>query len=79
MRKVTGYVNYNVETNCPFCDKLLYLNEFPYTAEQHGEMVEALGLAVFGTNSTPAKRHNVNIQIECCGCKKVFILEFIEY
>jgi hypothetical protein len=78
MRKVTGYVSYDVTTNCPHCDKNLSLNQFPYP-EKHTEMVDALGLAVFGTNSTPAKWHETNIQIECCGCKNTFVLEYIEH
>ena len=77
---VSGSVSYNFYATCPHCRTVLDLNSHPYDDDQesYGPVEDELGLALFGTETKPAKWSGLSIQYRCCHCKKYFILSSIE-
>ena len=73
MKKVTGYIKYEVLVHCPMCDGMLDLAAYPYDQDDEDE----LGLAVFGRVDAPAKWSNLDICYRCNHCKRDFILDDI--
>lgn len=71
-----GVISYKVNVTCPHCAGRLDLNQIPYNEEQENN---DLGLAVFGTDITPAKWSDLDIKYLCSHCKKAFILTRLEY
>lgn len=80
LKKVKGYVTYDVRVECPHCDKTLELNEYPYNDEDqdYAPYEDQLGLEVFGHPDEPAKWKGFQIEYKCCGCKQTFILTELE-
>ncbi len=80
MRKVTGYVTYDVRVKCPHCDKTLQLNQYPYdnNTTEYCTAEDELGIALFGKTNDPAKWKDLDIEYQCCGCNEFFYLGSIE-
>ena len=77
--KATGYVSYQVKTECPHCERSLQLNDYPYTNGGELELGEdELGLAVFCTTTNPATWQKFEIIYKCFFCKKDFTLTNLE-
>ena len=79
-RSVVGYVSYDVRVKCPHCDKSLYLNQYPYDNDETEYCLaeDELGLALFGRTNAPATWDGLDIEYQCCGCKKIFYLGSLE-
>lgn len=80
MPAAMGVVRYDVLTECPHCGKKLALNQYPYDDAdgEYGHTEDRLGLAVFGTETEPAKWTGLSIEYACCGCHKQFQLAKLE-
>ncbi len=78
--KVSGVVRYELNVTCPYCQKNLDLNSWPYDDDQecYGPAEDELGLALFGKKNEPAKWESISIDYTCYGCKKNFVLSSIE-
>lgn len=73
---VTGHIRFSVRLDCPHCDNGLDLSQYPF---DDTDSFRELGAALFGSNDTPAKWDNVDIEYECTHCRKSFILGQLEY
>jgi len=74
MPAVVGYVSYDVRVDCPHCGKHLYMNQFPYDDEstEYSLAEDELGLAVFGTATSPATWQGLSVEYKCMNCDKSF-------
>lgn len=80
IKSAVGHVKYDVEVRCPLCGWELSLNSWPYNDEEtdYNDADDYIGLALFGTEKTPAKWENINIEIKCFRCKKHFQITSLE-
>lgn len=75
-----GVVTYDVQVTCPHCHKKLALNQYPYDDDrtEYSLAEDDLGLALFGTENSPARWAGLNIEYRCCGCEKPFTVSALE-
>ena len=80
MPAAVGIVRYDVLTECPHCGKRLALNQYPYNDDstEYSLAEDDLGLALFGTDSKPAKWTGLQVDYTCCGCEQKFRLAELE-
>lgn len=80
MPKAVGFVTYDVRVECPNCGKNLCLNQHPYNdyKTEYSKAEDDLGVALFGGVDNPAKWDSLEIEYQCCKCRKHFLLTEIQ-